>query len=630
MPKCRVRCCCTCSYTSPFSMDTNTMSSFNPSVTKSIAPPPPPPCRAQQILADMKEKRKNLAVAITHSLNQKVHQDSQLWNTTCLKPPPSPSTSVLAQMGSTRANEILLDMKRKKMALSQTIRKTSSYITPLSPSSQSSYTIRRSEHTSPTASTAATSMSWLTSSNYPESFSNSDSSLNETNVKQETALEFFMDDSDTLSLKLGNPQTHSVPETSNKISFQIFPKELIAVRRVPTTWETSGREGTSLTNGIALIKSTSAITKQSLHKTGTKGAIATESTPIFVSHSDTSIGDASSIRIDDRKKNKLLLRGMLQTVADIRNKDITLSTASKVSMKRQTPSQSPSLPRFLETTMFSSSFNKLKNDFDDEISTPTLASRCNQTCEREQSITTLRSSDAVSANSQSNRCANVACHYILPVTTKPSRRKVYAKTKCDIYGTNQIMPSQPQVIPIELRKRSLRATNVVPSPLPRNDETSMKPKVLRNALSQPHVEEVVHEKTTNPSRQYPHLESKRSSDESRKRRSSSNKQKSKPSRELPEHLVFITIHKPSTRDYTSSGASITSDVSSLSCQHHGPSKEAKQLEKRLDAIIAARKAIITKGISKSTKIENIADRWCGGMYHIAVRSGMNGVGEQEI
>lgn len=137
------------------------------------------------------------------------------------------------------------------------------------------------------------------------------------------------------------------------------------------------------------------------------------------------------------------------------------------------------------------------------------------------------------------------------------------------------------------------------------------------------------ERTFSSSLRYQHLEAKQSSDDSGKRRSSSNKRRSKALRELPNDLIFVTINKPSTWNYASSGASITSDVSSLSSPRRGQSKEAKQLEERLDAIIAARKATIRKA-TKSPKMENISDRWCGGLYHIAVRSGMNGVGEQEI
>ena len=588
------------------------------------------PCRAQQILADLKEKRKNLAEVVTQSLNQKVHQDkSQQWNTTCLKPPPSPSTSILAQMSSTRANEIMLDMKRKKMALSQTIMKTSSYTAPVSPS-QNSYTIRRTDYTSPTVSTAATSMSWPSSnSNHHESFSISDSSLNEKSVNQETALEFYMDDSETFSLTLGNPRTHCITEISDEINPRILPNELIALRQIPTTWETSGRERRSLENDIAMITSNIAVTKNSIYRTDAKGSKATETYSSAVAESSVLVSDESKVSIKGRRENKAMLRGMLQTVDDIRNRDVTLLRTRNPSMKRQTRSQSPLLPSFLETNTYSPSFNKPNNECPVQISTPKLASLHDQSCIREQSKTTLRSSDAVSANSQGSRSANVACHYILPVTPKPLRRKVYTKTNSGVFGTNLVTTPLRQKIHIEPRKSNLMATNVVSTPLPRMDRNIMKEKVLHNSLSQPYFEEVTRERTFSSSLRYQHLEAKQSSDDSGKRRSSSNKRRSKALRELPNDLIFVTINKPSTWNYASSGASITSDVSSLSSPRRGQSKEAKQLEERLDAIIAARKATIRKA-TKSPKMENISDRWCGGLYHIAVRSGMNGVGEQEI
>jgi hypothetical protein len=600
------------------------MSSSNPLVLPSIVP-----CRAQQILADLKEKRKNLAEVVTQSLNQKVHQDkSQQWNTTCLKPPPSPSTSVLAQMSSTRANEIMLDMKRKKMALSQTIMKTSSCKAPVS-SSQNSYTIRRTDYTSPTVSTAATSMSWPSSNNnHHESFSISDSSLNEKSVNQETALEFYMDDSETFSLTLGNPRTHCITETTDEINPRILPNELIALRQIPTTWETSGRERRSLENDIAMITSNIAVTKNSKYKTDTNGSKTTEINSTAVAESRVLVGDESKVSINGRIENKALLREMLQTVEDIRNRDGTPLRTRNPSMKRQTRSQSPLLPSFLETNTYSSSFNKPNNDFPIQVSTPKLASLRDHSCVREQSNTTLRSSDAVSANSQGSRRANVACHYILPVTPKPLRRRVYTTTNSSVFGTNLVTTPLRQKIPIEQRKSNLVATNLVTS-LPRMDRNIIKEKVLHNSLSKPYFEEVTRERTFSSSLRYQHLETKKSSDDSGKRRSSSNKRRSKAPRELPDDLIFVTITKPSTWNYSSSGASITSDVSSLSCPRRGQSKEAKQLEERLDAIIAARKATIKKA-TKSPKMENIADRWCGGLYHIAVRSGMNGVGEQEI
>jgi hypothetical protein len=196
----------------------------------------PSVCRAQQILVDLKERRESFtrALASHPSLGKMVTvTDSPKAPRLSLKPPPSPSTSTSK---TTRANEILLDMKRKKMAISSAMRNTLPSAPPMSPCKSSSHSNRRSDYSSPTTLTTSTTMSSISpnTDHGTRSFCYLvDTTLHQTGNDKELNSESSVE----VASEAPSMASRKPPEKSTTSRQGNMSTELAALRRSSMTWE---------------------------------------------------------------------------------------------------------------------------------------------------------------------------------------------------------------------------------------------------------------------------------------------------------------------------------------------------------------------------------------------------------
>ena len=341
--------------------------------------PPPAYTRAQDILENMRQKREQL-VSSNPSLKRSLHK----------KPPTAPrmkkSLSSSSSTGSSRAQEILGDLKQKRASLTAVLEACKS---PGSQKKRRDRSIGLS-----TAPTAASTRSLLSSIADDDSFCYSETSREGT-LPKESSIEFIIDteDSDLCSLTT----REEVEQAVGAIYEEVIPKALYAIQKK---------------------RSTNNVTIETLNKT-----VTTTSWTFRSQSSARDLYHEESVRLNksEKKKRRIHLSDKRSKQSSRSNASVASSSVASIDVK-QLQKQRSNLQHMME------SISELKGASDFSIAPTKKNSRSirHDSSEGSAPLATRspgRSPERISVESSCKSSSSTKLEFDLPSSLKDKPRK---------------------------------------------------------------------------------------------------------------------------------------------------------------------------------------------------------------